>query len=291
MKILWIWEIVVDKTYIIDWFLKEDQKKQSVDSFYSVWWPVPSALAILSNLWCDTNFIWVVWKDEFSYFIQKELELYDIKTNLIFDKKTKVNTVIVNEIKSTRTIIRDTDENKNIEEIKVSLIKEADIIIFDRHEFEAFKFVMKHKRKETEIILDLSAEYSQKVIDMMESITYPIFSIEAVQKASNSSYFEKPFEEVYKTIKKSFIATAWKEWVYLYDWKNLILKKWLKVNAIDNNWAWDVFRWAFAYGLLQKWDLEKIVDFSIIVSALQCEKVWNLSAIPTKKEIEKYFKF
>ncbi|MDD5770198.1 MAG: carbohydrate kinase family protein [Candidatus Gracilibacteria bacterium] len=326
MKVLGIGEIVVDKTYILDEFMTEDQKSQSVHSFQSVGGPTPSALALLSNLGCECIFIGKVGNDENSLFIKNELEKYNIKADLIYDKKTKVNTVVVNELNSSRSIIRDTSENSPIKDIKHHLIKDADIIIFDRHEFEAFQFVMKHKKQGTQVILDLSSEYSPKVIDMMKQVNYPIFSIEAVLKSTkqkskpkinndfqfefsefgesseteigmfgsifhNDSYFEEPFEEVYKAIGKPFITTAGKDGVYLYDGKNLVLKDVLKVNAIDNNGAGDVFRGAFAYGVLQNWSVEKIVDFAIVVSALQCEKVGNLTAIPKREEIEKYFKF
>jgi len=62
-KILWIWEIVVDKTYFLDDFPVEGLKFQSTDSIEWVWWPVPTALKFLQNMWCEVELIWTVWDD------------------------------------------------------------------------------------------------------------------------------------------------------------------------------------------------------------------------------------
>lgn len=288
MKILWIWEIVLDKTYVITWEINSWQKSESQDSQISIWWPVPSALKLLNNLWYKVRIIWSIWNGPLWKFAQKEFKKYWIKENLILDKSTKVNSVIVNELNWTRTIIKDKVQNKKIEEIPLKYIEKADLIVFDRSEKEAFKFVLNHKNENTKLILDPGTEWNDEIIFMAKNTYIPIFPIETLEKVSKKNDFEWNIKKIYKLMWKTIIITAGENWAFLYDWKKLKNYQAEKVCAIDSNWAWDVFRWAISHGILQKWDLEKCILFANKVAWLQCMKKGNLSAVPNLSEINNF---
>lgn len=288
MKVLWIWEIVVDKTYIIDSQIINWEKNQAKSVRYSLWGPVLSALKLLQNLWVETKIIWSIWDDHYRWYIENMLDKYSIKKELFIDKASKTNTIIINKKNWERTIIRDKDQNKKIREININEIKKADIIIFDRHEKEAFDFVMKNKNKNTKIILDPSNEISKKIIDMSKNIDYPIFPIETLKNMYHKYSLEESMKKLFFKIWKNLIITDGENGTHIFDWKKIDTIKAIKIKAVDTNWAWDVFRWWFAYWLLKNRDLKKTVEFSNIVAWLQCLKVWNLTATPEKKDIEKF---
>jgi len=276
-KILWIWEIVVDKTYFLNDFPVEGLKFQSIDSIEWVWWPVPTALKFLQNMWCEVELIWTTWNDYGKIFVEKELNKYKIKTNFIKNKFTKINTILVNNNSWERTIIKDLDRNNKIEKIKIEKIKEADAIIFDRTEKKAFDFVLKHKRAETIIMVDTSTEYNKKIIEMLKKSSKVIIPVEVINN--------KNLDLVYNNIWKELIITDWKNWTHIFDWENKKTINSKKIKAIDTNWAWDVFRWAYVWGLLQYWDTEKIIKFANKVAWLQCLKKGNLQAVPKKEDL------
>jgi len=313
MKVLWIWEIVIDKTYSTS-FPKPWEKTQATSSSETIGWPIPSALALLSNLWCEASIIWKVWDDYWRYFVEKTLKSFNIKTNLIIDTRTLINTIVINDWNKDRAIIRDYNSNSIIKAkdlVKyLDLIKDSDLIIFDRHEPEAFKYVIKNKKKTAKIVCDPSTEWSYNTKFMAIHSDYPIFPIEAVNKAieidiNNKNInisLEQKLNIFNESIFKTFIITDWKKWSYIYK-NNKDINKYNKVdNEIinikplenikikDTNWAWDIFRWAFSYGLLKNWNTKKSVKFASVVSGLQCCKIWNLTAIPSKKEILEYWK-
>jgi sugar/nucleoside kinase (ribokinase family) len=80
--------------------------------------------------------------------------------------------------------------------------------------------------------------------------------------------------EGFSPLQKNIIITDWWNWTYIFDWKNKKTIPASNIKAIDTNWAWDVFRGAYVWGLLQKWETEKIVEFANKVAWLQCLKKW-----------------
>ena len=275
-KILWIWEIVVDKTYFLDEFPSEWLKFQSTDSMEWVGGPVPTALKFLQNMWCDVELIWAVWEDYWAIFLKEELKKYWIKTDFIKEKSTKINTILVNNISWERTIIKDLDRNNKIKKISIEKIREADAIVFDRTEKELFDFIIKNKRKETIIMVDTSTEFNEKIIDFLNKSSEIIVPIEVANELST---------EGFNPLQKNIIITDWKNWTHIFDWKNKKTISSLNIKAIDTNWAWDVFRWAYTWGLLQSWDTEKTIKFANKVAWLQCTKKGNLWAVPEKKDL------
>ncbi len=289
MKILWIWEIVIDETSTTNDKIKEWIKVQlnsKTESTKSIWWPVPAWLKLLSNLWYQTTIIWSIWDDLYWKYIENKIKEYKIENKLIIDKATKVNRVIVNTSNWKRTILRWADENEKLKKIPLELIKEADVVIFDRHEPEAFDFVIKNKRKDTKIIMDPSTEFSEKIINMTRCLDYPIFPVEALEDSMLSK--NEKLLEIYNISKKPTIITDWKKWSYIFNWKITRIIKPIEIKPVDKDGAWDVFRAWFIHWVLQWWTMESAVRFANIVAGLQCLRKWNLTAIPSRGEIEDY---
>jgi sugar/nucleoside kinase (ribokinase family) len=63
-----------------------------------------------------------------------------------------------------------------------------------------------------------------------------------------------------------------------------------KVKVVDTTGAGDVFHGAFAYGLIQGWDVQKTAEFASAVSALKCTKLGGRAGIPTLEEVLTFIK-
>jgi ribokinase len=61
-----------------------------------------------------------------------------------------------------------------------------------------------------------------------------------------------------------------------------------KVEVVDTTGAGDVFHGGYIYGLLQKWDIKKVIHFASAFAALKCRKLGGRAGIPTLKEIEDF---
>ena len=58
-----------------------------------------------------------------------------------------------------------------------------------------------------------------------------------------------------------------------------------EADAADTTGAGDVFHGAFCYALLEGWALERALEFSCAVAALNCTKVGARGGLPTLPEV------
>ena len=59
------------------------------------------------------------------------------------------------------------------------------------------------------------------------------------------------------------------------------------VETVDTTGAGDIFHGAFAYGLLEGWDIERTLDFSNAMAGLNCTRVGARGGIATRADAEK----
>ena len=60
------------------------------------------------------------------------------------------------------------------------------------------------------------------------------------------------------------------------------------VEVIDTTGAGDVFHGGYIYGLLQKWDIKKVVRFASAFAALKSQKLGGRAGIPTLEEVKSF---
>lgn len=70
----------------------------------------------------------------------------------------------------------------------------------------------------------------------------------------------------------------------------IFMQKAFRVKAVDTTGAGDVFHGAYAYGVLQDWDIKKTVEFASAVAAMKCRKPGGRSGIPALREAMKFLK-
>lgn len=63
-----------------------------------------------------------------------------------------------------------------------------------------------------------------------------------------------------------------------------------RVNVVDTTGAGDVFHGAYIVGLLHRWSLQQIAQFSTAVSAIKCTKLGGRSGIPQFDEVMSFLK-
>ena len=59
---------------------------------------------------------------------------------------------------------------------------------------------------------------------------------------------------------------------------------------MDTTGAGDIFHGAYAYGVMKKWDMEKILKVASATAALSTEKLGGNVAIPALEDVEKMIK-
>jgi len=76
--------------------------------------------------------------------------------------------------------------------------------------------------------------------------------------------------------------------VFMTKKGELVKQKAFEVQVVDTTGAGDVFHGAFCFGVVQGWNLPKIVEFSSAVAALKCRKLGGRAGIPSLGEVEEF---
>lgn len=287
MNILGIGEIVLDKINLLSDFPSEGIKVNPRKVVISLGGPVTSALILLSRLGVRCTFIGSLGNDLNGRKIKDKLAQENITFFPRIQSRTKVNLVLINEKNGSRTVIKDNIKSTPIKSIPEKIIKSADLIIFDRHEPLAFEEILKKKNKQTKIILDPSTDVSRRILQMIKQVDFPILPIESLNKLFGHKKIEEKIQLFSNILQKTFIITAGEYGSVIHDGIRPKLIPAFDVKVIDTLGAGDIFRGAFAFGILNGWDIERTVIFANLVAGLQCTRLGNGSAIPTKEEIFK----
>jgi sugar/nucleoside kinase (ribokinase family) len=125
-------------------------------------------------------------------------------------------------------------------------------------------------------------------MDMIRYSEYPILPIESLVKIGNGKSLGKSLSLLFDHCRRTLIVTAGELGCLIYDGDNLNMIPAIKLQAVDTTGAGDIYRGAFAYGLVRQVSLVECAKFANTVSALQCTKLGNVDAIPTKQEIEEF---
>ncbi|HEX9804656.1 MAG TPA: PfkB family carbohydrate kinase [Candidatus Dojkabacteria bacterium] len=290
MKVLAIGQIMLDQLTLVEVYPEEGTKITPNSIETSIGGSAVNALAMLSKLGVECTLIAAIGDDEHGRLVVKQLEEEGIRFIPRIQKQTKVHTAIINMSNGSRTIIKDTVISDPITDIPEEIIKEHDMIIFDRHVRDSFEEVLEKKRPETKTLVDPSIEVSKDTLYMIENADYPIIPIEILEEYSKDRSLEENLYSIYAMTKKPIVVTMGSNGTITFDGKILKHYNPVDVKAVDTLGAGDVFRGVFAYGVLNNWDIEKTITLANYSAALQCTKIGGVSAIPTKQEIYEFRK-
>lgn len=282
MKILCIGEAVLDKVYFLETNFKNGLKFVAKDFYYELGGSALRAGLVLKKLGADVVFITCLGKDKEGEIVLNELRKRKIKVVFSLSETTKENIVIVT--KEDRSIIKKPIKKQKLKIKNINLIKSSDLIILDRHYSEVFDILMKNKKPETEIIFDPSTEISSRTIKILKKVNYPILPWEAIKILGKD--FRSGVKKLMRIIKKPYILTCGKFGSVLIDKKIKFFNSY-KGKIVNSNGAGDFFRGAFAYGILNKFDLESNLDWSNYVSAFCLERNLKFSKNEIKKRVLK----
>lgn len=285
MKILGIGESVIDNVHIIQSHSKDLRHSNTLESQH-IGGSVLAALILLSRLNLDCTLLTSIGRDNEAEIIKRKLREENVKLIANSEEKTKVNTIVIKSQNGQREKLRGTIEHFPIKDIPIKFIQQFDLIIIDRHERKAFYEVIHNKKFSTKVVIDPSTEVSDFTLDMMRCADYPIIPIEFLVKIGKGRELSVCLQILYRICNKSIIITAGELGSLIYDGKKLDLIPALEIKAVDTTGAGDIYRGAFAYGILQGSRLNECASFANSVAALQCTKIGNVAAIPSKNEIE-----
>ena len=136
------------------------------------------------------------------------------------------------------------------------------------------------------VIADLDEIYSG-VEDLVANVDYLIVSRDFPTRFTG----ERSLEQALRVIQRRFgcsltAATLGADGVLAWDGERFCARSAFRVPVTDTTGAGDIFHAGFIYGLLQRWPLERQLDFACAAAALNCMQAGARGGIGTVEAIE-----
>lgn len=254
---------------------------------------VATAVVTCQRLGLCTRYIGKVGNDEAGRIQLRSLreEGIDVQdTRVVRSATTQFGLIIVDRSTGERTVFWDRDERLAVRprELKQEAITTARILHLDGCDVAACAHAAKWARKAgIPVLADIDTVY-EGVEDLFPLIDYLIASADFLPTLTGK---RDPFRSLQHMARVYGIPspgmTLGREGALLYNEGRFYYSPGFVVELVDTTGAGDVFHGAFAYGLLQEWAVEQILDFSNAMAALNCTAVGARGGIASRAEAEK----
>ncbi len=250
--------------------------------------PVSTGLVAMAELGAKVGYVGKVGDDYWGDFILKEYKKYGVDTSRIIVEKGRTSpcvAVLVEAATGVRVfmILPSNLTSLKFAEPERSYIENSRMLFLAGGEREMVQAAKIAKAAGIPVFIDGLARGELKgLVDVAicgeeyaHAMTHTHDPLKAVEKLSMDGY---SIVGITLGSKGSIFKTEGK----------IIRQEAFQVKVVDTTGAGDVFHGAFAYAILQGWDIEKTVEFASAVSALKCTKLGGRSGIPTLDETLKF---
>ncbi len=255
--------------------------------------PVATAMVTLARLGARAAFAGKISDDHFGDLIKESLtgEFVNID-NIIVEKGKRSQFAFIAIEKETgkRTIFwsNATVTPLRPDEVNKNLISTTKVLLLDGLMKEASMEAAKYARDAGVAVVVDAGSMREGSLELVKMSDYFIASEDFARqyytgndpKAAAMDLLELGAETVIITLgEKGSISVSGKSYLY---------QPAFKVKAEDTTGCGDVFHGAFIFGILQRWDLNKIMRFASATAALKCRKIGGRTAIPDLREVEEF---
>ncbi len=247
---------------------------------------VATALVALSRWGVKTKYIGKIGSDELGQFSLQSIRQEGVDVSSVMIEPNAPNqfaTIIVDGSTGDRTILWNRDDRLMYREgeLRKEEVCCGRLLHLDGHDIRAAIQCARWAKEEcipTVVDLDkvepLTSELIQEVDFLITSSRFPgLYTGISDQKEAFLDLQKRAHGFLCTTLGHSG-AMAWVDGELLYA-------EGFKVMALDTTGAGDVFHGGFIYGLLQNWEVEKMLRFANAVAGLKCLDLGGRRGIPT----------
>ena len=268
-------------------------KERVISSSMHAGGQVATALVTCQRLGLRTRYIGKVGDDEGG-----KLQLASLKREGIDLRYTRVvphtpnqfGHILVDQATGERTVFWDRDARLTVQpqELTERALTSARVLHLDGCDVEAaLQAARWARRAKVRVVADLDTVY-KKVERLFPYIDYLIASTKFLPTLTGQA---DPFQVLaYMSAEHRMKApgmTLGRDGALMYHAGRFHYSPGFVVETVDTTGAGDVFHGAFIYGLLAEWPIERILDFSNAMAALNCTALGARGGIKTQEEAEK----
>lgn len=282
-----------DYLCIVPKYPELDQKTEAVEFSLQGGGPVATALVTLARLGCRTTFIGRIGDDTAGKFLLNEFERESVNTTgMIIDQSMPTNQAFIWIDKQTgkRSIVLNGKHYRKVmpAEINLKHIKAARYLLIDGRDTEStFELIEWSKVKGTKIVIDAGSP-RDRMDELLDLIDYPVVSESFCHKYLKLTDYKEAIKKLLEYGAVAAVVTCGSRGCYGGDNSGIYYQPAYQVKVVDTTGAGDVFHGAFVFGLLQNWELPKILQFASATAAIKCTKIGGRSGIPDFQTVNNF---
>jgi ribokinase len=296
MKVTGLGQCALDNLFIVDAFPAPDTKKEVMEWIVEGGGPVATALSGLSRLGVSCQFFGITGDDEAGSKIAESLiaEHIDIRGLLKRPQSdSQVAFISVEQGTGKRTICwkRPSAGPLMPDELPVDFLDGSDFLLLDGLMTEASLFAAQRAMEMNIPVMLDAGRVRSGMIKLASMSDYVVASEEfAKEYAGESASFspEKALVKMKPFGAKAATVTLGSRGSVTNCGDVVFHVPAFRINAVDTTGAGDVFHGGYIYGLLQNWDIKRVVRFASAFAALKCRKLGGRAGIPDLEEVEAF---
>lgn len=197
--------------------------------------------------------------------------------------------ILVDESSGERTVLwkRDPAIALRPSDLKREWISGARALLVDGHDTEAAAQAARWARQEKILVVGDFDNLYPGVQDLLQYVDFPITSKDFPERLTGEASLLKSLPMILSEFKCHMTgATLGRLGVLAWNGDRFLLCPGFRVRAVDTTGAGDIFHGAFVRGLVRRWPLEEILEFSCAAAALNCTAPGARGRIASLGEIE-----
>ncbi len=270
-----------------------DEKTEALEFSMQGGGPVATALTTLARLGRHVSFIGRIGDDANGKFLVNEFTRDGVNISGLMihpNIPTQQAFIWIDASNGKRSIVLNSSRYRPIavSELKLAHVRSARYLLIDGRDTEA-TFALLHwaKAHGTKTVLDAGSQ-RQDMEAMLALVDYPVVSERFCQQYFGSDNYPWVAQQLVQRGATAAVVTCGSRGCYGADPQSSYYQSAFPVKVVDTTGAGDVFHGAFIFGLLENWELPKILRFASAVAALKCTQLGGRSGIPDLQTVNNF---
>lgn len=239
---------------------------------------VATALIACQRWGLRTRYVGVVGDDPAAEIHRRALRRAGVRADLVHVSGTlsQLSFIFVDTSSGERTIawIRDPRLTVPPSFLRRSWVTSARLLHVDAHDPQTSSLAASWARASAiPVVADLD-HMNSRLLRLLPFVDYPVTSREFPEDATGEPNLLKALPRLQRKFGfRAFCATLGVGGALAWDGVRFWYAPSYKVRVVDTTGAGDLFHAGFSYGLLHRWDLQRILAFSCAAAGLNCESL------------------
>lgn len=293
LDVIGLGHCTIDYMSVLDRIPGVDEAVRSRDDSMQMGGPVAIALVAFSHLGGKAGFVGKIGDDEGGRVISKAFSSFGIDTeHLVIDSESKTTTCLILVEKSTgkRSIVVNPHASYELdaETFDPSCLAGTRFLHLDGASLPAAHKAADWARDhDIKVVID-PGPFSEAKIELIRKSNVVIAPRAFCEEGLGSRNIREGAKALAQLGPEIVVVTDGAHGCVALTGNQCIDQPAFSVKAVDTTGAGDVFHGAFLFGLVQDWDLKRILQFSAATAALKCTKVGGYRGTPDRAQVEAF---